>query len=483
MNLAANRNHNLGVIRQMKIRKSHTTRWITRRPAGAALLVSVLVLVVLSSLLASLILRITMVKRRQAYMVEYQRARYALDSAMKYALAVMPNRSFSLTSRAEMPDFSDLFVMNSEEYRLFLETWIETASDDQIEKILKEDAAVTAEPQWSTEELLGRLTSMIEGQTDESHDPFYETTPTETAEFMEFDPDDVQVPGPYGPAWPYVIEPIELQIGSAKVTITVEDENAKMPLTWAITNRQAVNKQAEAALAIFCDWMGMDMIQREALKDQLEEIYDRKTFELNPSPIMLPSQTRTTTTTTAAVTRQTGQVTTTRTTVRTTPTPQRAASQPQQRAAIAHSTDFAKLFHSSLLDREALARPVTHTALPDQSPLKYLALWGSQRVNVNTAPRHVLEAALSFGAGDPTDLVEQIIRKRQQEPIKSINEMKDLFYGDSLAIERAKNYLTTTSNFFLVRVVSQSGNARVSAVATLVKEGRNVERLVILYGL
>ena len=92
-------------------------------------------------------------------------------------------------------------------------------------------------------------------------------------------------------------------------------------------------------------------------------------------------------------------------------------------------------------------------------------------------------SGLSFGAGDPTDLVEQIIRKRQQEPIKSINEMKDLFYGDSLAIERAKDYLTTTSNFFLVRVVSQSGNARVSAVATLVKEGRNVERLVILYGL
>ena len=50
----------------------------------------------------------------------------------------------------------------------------------------------------------------------------------------------------------------------------------------------------------------MDMIQREDLKDQLEEIYDRKTFELNPSPIMLPPEARTTTTTTAAVTRQAG---------------------------------------------------------------------------------------------------------------------------------------------------------------------------------
>jgi hypothetical protein len=34
----------------------------------------------------------------------------------------------------------------------------------------------------------------------------------------------------------------------------------------------------------------------------------------------------------------------------------------------------------------------------------------------------------------------------------------------------------------MIRVVSQSGNARASAVATVIKEDKNVERLVILYG-
>jgi len=309
----------------------------------------------------------------------------------------------------------------------------------------------------------------------------------ETVWVMELDPNDIQVPGPYGPAWPYVIEPIDLQIGSAAVTITVEDENAKMPLSWAITNREAVNKQAEVALTIFCDWMGMDTAGREALQDQLEELHKRKAFELNPSPILLPAQARTATPAPAAAPQQAGRITTTRTTAaqrrQQAQQQQSQTQQTQQRPAVAHATDFAKLFHSSLLDRQTLARPVEHTALPDQSPLKYLAMWGSQRINVNTAPRHVLEAALSFGTGDPTELVDRIIQKRQQKPIKTIDELKDAFYGDSTAIERAKDYLTTTSNFFLIRVVSQSGNARVSAVATVIKEGRNVERLAILYGL
>lgn len=472
-------------------RSTRTIRFAAPRRSGVALVIAVVVLVVLSSLLAALAVRITMVKRRQAYIVEYQRARYALDSAMKYALAVMPTRNFTLASRADMPDFSDLFVMDDGQYRAFLEAWAMNASDEQIEKVLKETAApaATQVPQLSTAELLNWLANMLGESYNEPNEPQAADTPTAGSEpnewqtIVEIDPNDVEVPGPYGPPWPYVIKPIELQIGTANVTITVEDENAKMPLSWAVTNRQAVNKQAEAALTIFCDWMGIQKSQRESLLDQLEKIYDRKAFELNPSPILLPPQPRAA----AAQTRQAGRITTTRTTAaqqrQAQQQQQQQAAQTQQRPAVAHATDFAKLFHSSLLDREPLALPVTHTALPGQSPLKYLALWGSQRINVNTAPRHVLEAALSFGTGDPKDLAERIIQKRHQEPIKTIDELKDAFYGDSLAIEQAKDYLTTTSSFFLIRVVSQSGNARASATATVIKEGRNVERLAILYGL
>lgn len=475
--------------------QTRTTRILSRRSRGVALVIAVLVLTVLSSLLATLAVRITMVKRRQAFRVEYQRARYALDSAVKYALATIPNQTFSLIEREDVPDFSDLFVMNDEQYRMFLKAWAYTATDEQIEKVLKEDALSAAmETQDVSPEVSFWLADILgesfEGRTERP--PVSQTiayTDPNTGEFIvEIDLDDIEVPGPYGVPWPYVIDPIELQIGMARVTITIEDENAKMPLAWMVTSREEANKQAATALAIFGDWMGMSSDQRVALQDQLEAVYERKAFELNPSPILLPQQRAAPAAAGAA--RQPGQVTTTRTTAAQRRQAQRQArqqaqqpvAQPRERPAAAHSTDFAKLFHSSLLDREQLARPVTHTALPDQSPLKYLALWGSQRVNVNTAPRHVLEAALSFGSADPTELVEQIIQARRRRPFESIDKLKENFFSDSTAIERARDYLTTTSNFFLIRVVSHSGNARASAVATVIKEERNVERLAIMYG-
>ena len=465
-----------------------TIRYTARRPAGVALMIAVLILAALSSMLAILSVRVTMAKRRQAYMIEYQRARYALDSAMKYALSVMPTKTFTLSERSEVPDFSDLFWMNGDQYRVYLTAWAAEATDEQLEKVLKEDKSLASMPQLSAAEMLSRLTSIFGALTGDPNAPQAAAMSDDSAidewqTVVEIDPNDIAVPGPYGPVWPYVIEPITLEIGPAKVTITIEDENAKMPLAWAITNREAVNKQAEAVLATFCDWMGMDKAEQEALGVQLGEIYNRKMFELNPSPVLLPR------TRTAVVPEtQPGQAATSRpTTAQQRQAQQQAQAQAaqtatQERPAAAHATDFAKLFHSALLDRETLARPVAHTALPDESPLKYLALWGSQRINVNTAPRHVLEAALTFG-GDPVELVEKIIQKRREAPFKNIDELKEVFYSDSLMIERASDYLTTTSNFFLIRVVSHSGNARVSATATVIKEGRTVERLAILYGL
>lgn len=469
-------------------RSRQTTRYAVRRPSGVALVIAVLILVALSSLLATLSMRVTMAKRRQAYMIEYQRARYALDSAMKYALSVMPTKTFVLSKRSEVPDFSDLFWMSGEQYSAYLAAWTAEATDEQIEKVLKEGKSLTDMPELSSTEMLSRLARIFGAMTDDPNAPEMDAVsaegdPNVPQTVVEIDPNDIEVPGPYGPAWPYVIKPIELEIGTAKVTITVEDENAKMPLAWAITNRQAVNKQAEAVLATFCDWMGMDKAEQEALAVQLGEIYTKKMFEINPSPILLPRTQAARPT--APVTRSPGRTATSRPTTAQQQAQARAqAAQPAapERPAVAHATDFAKLFHSALLDREPLARPAEHTALPDESPLKYLALWGSQRINVNTAPRQVLEAALTFG-GDPVELVEKIIQKRKEAPFKSIEELKETFYSDSMTIDRAKDYLTTTSNFFLIRVVSHSGNARVSATATVIKEGRTVERLAILYGL
>ncbi|MHC4374302.1 MAG: type II secretion system protein GspK [Planctomycetota bacterium] len=155
----------------------------------------------------------------------------------------------------------------------------------------------------------------------------------------------------------------------------------------------------------------------------------------------------------------------------------------QKRPAVAHTTDFAKLFHSSLLDQELLARPLPDTGERIESPLKYLSLWGSQRVNINTAPRHVLEAAFSLAMDsfDLPEFVQEVITQRKEKPFQKIDELKELGGLDADTMKNLNNYLTTTSTFFQVRITSRSGGASSSAVATVVKEGRNTQQLVILY--
>jgi hypothetical protein len=231
----------------------------------------------------------------------------------------------------------------------------------------------------------------------------------------------------------------------------------------------------------FSEWMMMDEQTVENLFTELNELGKRKVFQLNPTPVMLAVQAAQPQQTQA----QTRQFTTTRTTPRRTVTqpavqPQ-AQTQQQARPAVGHAADFAKLFHSSLLDLETLSVPLPDKAFNDESPLKYLALWGSQRVNVNTAPRQVLEAAFTFG-GKPEEIADKIIRLRREKPFKTLADLRDQMFGELNIIDRAAPYIDVKSNFFTIRITSRCGSATTSAVAAVIKEGKQVERLIILYG-
>ncbi len=457
-----------------------------RNPAGFVLLLAMIVLVVLASLAASLSVQLTMAKRRQQFMIEYQRARYGLDSAIKYILSEMPNRTFKVEARPDVPDFSDLFWMNEEAYGQYVLWWASTATDEQLEAVMKKGAM--QEKQTKADEgLLSWLNSIFSGSTE--FDPNTIPEPNVADEWVELDPNDIEVPGPYGVPWPYVTVPMEFTIGTSKVTITIEDENAKMPLSWMVTNFQQVNKQAQYSLETFAEWMQMSGNDVKELKASMEAIYKQKMFTVNPSPIMLTQTTASASTASSASAGTAGRRTYTRTQpgARTDAAP---AAQPAavattaQRPATAHTTDFAKLFHSSLLNHEVLARPLPDTGQRTENAMKYLSLWGAQRININTAPRHVLEAAFML-AGDgftAPELAQKVIDQRKEKPFEKIDELKEAGMMDTESFNQLKNYISTASTFFKIRVTSQSGNASTSAVATVIKEGKNMETLAILYG-
>jgi hypothetical protein len=142
---------------------------------------------------------------------------------------------------------------------------------------------------------------------------------------------------------------------------------------------------------------------------------------------------------------------------------------------------FAKMFHSTLINIEPLAQPTIIAGDRKEYPLKYIGLWGTRQVNINTAPRHVLEAALTFG-GNQVDVAEAIIQQRQQEPFKDIDDLKSKLPRYSSSIEKCQEYITTQSRIFTIKITSTSGVAEASSLIAITKDGKKVTKIAVISG-
>ena len=443
------------------------------RPA-VALVLTLIVLVVLTTVVYALSLRLAAFKHRQQYLIDYQNARYASDSAVKYALATIQEIDLKLIPRQEEPDFSDLFTMNQAEYETFLSNWAIQIAEKQAFEELSSQSTGTQTPTSSEDmgSLLETLTETEGLQTTDPNTSVEEQLQALTEQYYYLpDPNTIFVPGPYGPAWPLITEPAEFSLGQAKVIISIEDENAKMPLTWVLTKDKNIDTQAQAALETFCEWMQMDTDEISELQTQLEEIKQKKQFTLNPKKTTATAAKKTTPTTTRSSTRSSRTSRTRRTTA--------SRATKKARSPLANTTDFARLFHSAMLDSEKLAWALPNTGIRTEAPIKYLALWGSDKVNINTAPRHVLEAAFTFG-GQESEIADEIIKIRKEKPFKNVDELRDNLYQYADSIEKVKPYITTASDFLTIKITAYSGNAKASAIAAVVKTGKKVDKIAVI---
>jgi len=403
---------------------------------GVVLLVTLVLLVVLSALGYTLSSRVAARRHRNQYIIDYSKARYGCDSAVKYALATLQDISPRLISRPDEPDFSDLFTLSEVEYRELLAEWVDKNASG-------------GEESFSDFNDINDV-NYVGGVPDFN------------------DPNSLTIRGPYGPPWPFVIEPVEFKIGSSIVRIEIEDENAKYPVGWALLDEKQARREVLAGLETFCEWMGLDYAQIDSLKRQLNEISKIKRFKFDFKPI---TRTKTVKSGTRTTTRRGRRTTVPRTrTVKETIMP-----------ASGHIADFAKLFHSSLIDTEPLARPTIVGESRKESALKYMGMWGSKKVNINTAPRQVLEAAFVFG-GDEVKIAEELIQRRRIKPFKDIKDLKKSLLKYSNSIETCKRYITTVSRFFTIKVTAVSGVAKASAIIAITKDGKRIERIAVLSG-
>jgi hypothetical protein len=414
-----------------------------QNPKGIVLLITLVLLVILSTLAYTFTTRVAAQRHRDQYIIDYSAARYACDSALKYALATLEDLDPQLISRPNEPDFSDLFAMSELQYKELLAQWSEQdSSDDRVAK------------DWTNG--TGDNNSLSDGD--------YVNDVVNDFNYIP------KVRGPYGPEWPLVTEPIEFEIGSAKVTIEIEDENAKYPISWMLLTDKQIEREATTGFEILCEWMGLADEEIDSFLQQLEDIAQLKPFKLDFKPITKTIREPLNTRITAA--RRRRAISRTRIRRKTISVSNQVERQ---------NEDFAKLLHSSLIDIELLARPTIISESRDESVLKYTSLWASSRVNINTAPRHVLEAAFTFG-GDADKIADEIIKARHIKPFEDIEDLRKSLFRYSDSISKCEKYITTTSTLFTVRVTAISGTAKAYAVAAITKNGESIKQVAVISG-
>jgi hypothetical protein len=451
----------------------------TKNRPGVILLITLVILVILATLGYTLTARVVARRHRDQYVIDYSQARYACASALKYAMTSVSDLDPQLISRPNEPDFSDVFAMTELEYQKFLADFAldkKAAERHAGDKQAESDANAQSDQDARAKRKPSSTGSTMQGVGAEYGDAndINDVNDTGAASLV--------VPGPYGPPWPLVTEALECEIGSAKVKIEIEDENAKYPLNWALITDDKWKALADTGLATFCEWMGYTPAEITGLRKDLDKIGEFRSYQLEFKPLTkaaapTPPSVRSRVSrppSTAGTTRTTGAAASApRTLARTVVSP---AEQMEQQ-----NVDFAKLFHSSFVDADLLSRPSIASDTRHESAMKYLGLWTVRQVNVNTAPRNVLEAALTFGsAADAPKIAGEIIRLRQEKPFTDIEEVKKGMFRFSDSIEKCKEFLTTTSTVFTIRVTAVSGVAKVTAIAAVSKEGNNVKQIGVV---
>jgi type II secretory pathway component PulK len=128
-----------------------------------------------------------------------------------------------------------------------------------------------------------------------------------------------------------------------------------------------------------------------------------------------------------------------------------------------------------------LARPTIESPTRRESALKYISLWSATKVNINTAPRQVLESVFVFG-GREKEIADEIILKRRIKPFASIDEFKKELFSYSDSINKCTGFIVTESSFFTVKLTAVSGIAKVSALIAVSKDRNQTKRVAIVAG-
>jgi len=480
-------------MKRMEITNSYTKT--TGRKRGVVLIIVLVIL--LSTLGYTITARVSAEKHRDNHIVDYCKAQYACDSAAKYALATIEDiNNPQPIGRANAPDFSDLFALSERQYQDFLEQWAKEMSKEEFRNKVKQSGS----------EFKPDISDI--NDVNDANEVTDVNSAAGSSQVIDYnDPNQLDVPGPYGPKWPLITKPVEFEIGETRVKITMEDENAKYPLGWVLLEQdrkgQSIEREADASFMTFCEWMDVNEVESAQLKEQLEKIGEIKNFSMQFKPVKIkdstakerqeesPSQSSQPQGMNAAD-EESNKKRSAREALRRLmerrkrekerSEKERKGGKESEEGRVTddmHLADFCRIFNSPLLDSEVLTRPTVISENRTESAMKYLGMWATRKVNVNTAPRHILEAAFNFG-GDYVQIADRIIMERRIKPFQNTEDLKQRLFQYSDSIEKCEDFITTESNIFTIRIKANRGTATARAIIAVRKDKGRIEKIAAL---
>lgn len=457
-----------------------------RENKGIVLITTMALLAVMTVLGYLLSSSVAEMKHRNNYLMNYQSASYACDSAVNYITEELDSINLGLVSRPNEPDFSDVFAMTEEQYQGLIDAWEEAGITYSDEKFAtgtdpndpnSTDANSLAEMPGDDGmsgsgfgmDIFGGVDGLLSGEADFNDPDLYD----QMADAYAFEPNEIIIRGPYGYPWPQVQEPMEFEIGDSKIKIEVHDENAKYPITWLLLADEKNEREVLYGFKLFTGWMGISEDEADELIDQLYYINELKPYDKKYSAGAAENSGKKN-----EVSKSKSEKIGRRRVSRS----RRSRSSREEKVQVSaaeHMATFIELLDSPLVDKDLLGRATIETESRTENALKYISFWGTTKVNINTAPRHVLEAAFAYG-GYEVAIADEIIENRRLRPFENISDLKKTLFRFSSSINKAEDYITTSSEVFTLKLTASSGAASKTVVIGVRKVKDKYQKIATL---
>lgn len=393
-----------------------------RRQRGIVLLLTLLVLLILASVIVRFVADTTLSLRAGSYRLQQQQCRYAAESGM---------------------------IIGS---KLISQKILETSQERA-----KKQAAT--DPNGTSDQL-----DTAASDPNDPNKPLPD--PNKTAETT------------VKPEWPpYVIDRQTMDIGEAKVTIEIHDENAKWPLLWVLRPPYKTGARESLGDALQ-DWAracGADSIlgvQTLRLAETVGSGLDLPPAEYEIDPNNASSGANSQNQTSSS--RRKGR---SRNRKRTTYSQQMAEQEKRHQMMGV----FAELWHDQLrrnLDYKDLTK---HLRDQDYAYADSLSSWGASQININTAPPDLL--ADIFGPlGLTKDMANVIAEKRKTQPFNNPAELSDTISLNTQQVEAISRLCVVETDTYSVHVIAQLGRAQYHLQGGLYAHRGKIKNLAVIPG-